>query len=63
MDWPFTIKTLLSPLMNETGDNKLPNKINYSGLKKKDYNQIFDRIMFLKSLHFTLITRAFSKLL
>ena len=63
MDWPFTIKMLLSPLMNGTGDNKLPNKINYSGLKKKDYNQIFDRIMFLKSLHFTLITRAFSKLL
>ena len=63
MDWPFTIKTLLSPLMNETGDNKLPNKINYSGLKKKDYNQIFDTIMFLKSLRFTLITRAFSKLM
>ena len=35
MDWPFTIKMLLSPLMNGTGDNKLPNKINYSGLKKK----------------------------
>ena len=31
--------------------------------KKKDYRQIFDTTMFLKSLRFALITRAFSKLL
>ena len=32
-------------------------------VKKKDCDQIFDTTMFLKSLHFALITRAFSKLL
>ena len=30
---------------------------------KSDYDQIFDTTMFIKSLRFVLITRAFSKLL